>query len=560
MRAGPFVWAVWAAMLAADLWLVVSYGSRLPRQDDWFLTPALTGDRPVDLSYLWQLHNEHRVPLPRLILLALHALTGNDFRAGMFLNALLLGGACAGLIIAARRLRGRAALTDVFLPLALLSWAHCVNLLWSWQLQFVLSTALALGFLAAVALGTAPLTPAGAAATGLCVLLLPGCGANGLLLVPPLALWLISEGVASVRIRDPGARRAGAIALALVALTGVECALYALSYRSPRMWPRPGPAGILTTALQFLATPWGIVYPRWWPAYTSATLFAVALGLVAAVSTLRRSRGERALVCGFVAVVLGIVCLAFGVAWGRSGFPGPMGITWRYVTLSVPALCAAYLMLALADTGTWTRWAQGLFVLGLMATLWHNTEAGLRFARAVHAESERFARDLQVMPPEALVDAYRRTGMAPDPLDDPNEWVEYLRMLRRARLGPFRHMADEPRSATIRLPLENRQSGGVFHLARPQRVFAVHIHYRLPESDEGALLVVSWRAADGRPWTAFKRPLPREGKEDSAIVWIDDVVSDLTIVPDARHPADAETKLLGAELIVPAGEPQQPQR
>lgn len=554
MRARLFVWTAWAVVLAADLWLVAAYGSRVPRLDDWFLVPALTGERPVTGPYLWQLHNEHRVPLLRMVLLGLHRATGNDFRAGMFLNVLLLGALAAALIAAAGRLRGGVVVADVFFPLALLSWGHCQNLLWSWQVQFVLSAALGLAFLVAVAVGATPLTPVAAAAAGLCVALLPGCGANGLLLVPPLVLWLVVAGLTRWRSGTPAGRTAGAVALALATLTLVEGALYALAYHSPRMWPRPGPARVFATALEFLATAWGIVYPRWWPLYAAATVATIAAGVFAGLIAWRNDPGQRLRVLALWAMALSVVCLALGVAWGRAGFPGPMGLTWRYVTLSVPVLCATYLMLALPHTGTWARWGQALLALGMAATLYHNTDAGLRFARAVHEESEGFARDLRLLPPEALVDAYRRTGIAPDPLDDPSEWVEWLRMLRRARLGPFRQMADEPPSATVTVPLTDGRADNVLHLPRPRHVYAVRVRYRYPHSDDRAVLLLSWREAEGRPWSLFQRELPREGKEDSVLVWIDGTVSDLGILPDGQHPADPNTRLLGVALLVPVKE------
>src|SRR5262245_51085069 len=116
------VWAIWAAMLAAGLALVARYGSNVPSWDEWDMVPTLTGTQPVSAEWLWSQHNEHRVPLPRLVLLAVNLFGGPDFRIAQVLNVLVLGAASAGLILAVRRARGRTLLGDAIFPLLLLHW------------------------------------------------------------------------------------------------------------------------------------------------------------------------------------------------------------------------------------------------------------------------------------------------------------------------------------------------------------------------------------------------------------------------------------------------------
>src|SRR5438874_5267996 len=103
--AAGFVWAVWAAMLLLALVYVGKFSSRLPFFDDWALVPVLTGTQPLTLAYLWEPYNEHRVPLPKLVLYALGRLSGFDFRAGMFLNVILLAGLSFAMLRTIRRLR-----------------------------------------------------------------------------------------------------------------------------------------------------------------------------------------------------------------------------------------------------------------------------------------------------------------------------------------------------------------------------------------------------------------------------------------------------------------------
>src|SRR5690606_20336213 len=111
---------------------------------DWLLVRPLTGHEPDLLEWLWAQNNEHRVPVPRLLLLALLTLSGGDFRAGMVFNILAIGAVAGAMVLAAQRLRGgRTRLTDAFFPIALLHLCHWENLLWSWQLSQVVPTLLA---------------------------------------------------------------------------------------------------------------------------------------------------------------------------------------------------------------------------------------------------------------------------------------------------------------------------------------------------------------------------------------------------------------------------------
>jgi hypothetical protein len=85
-----FVWGIWILLFANALAFIRHYGCNVPCCDDWALVPAVTGNEPITLSYLWSQHNEHRIPLPRLVTLGLAQLTGFDVRAAMYLNAALL--------------------------------------------------------------------------------------------------------------------------------------------------------------------------------------------------------------------------------------------------------------------------------------------------------------------------------------------------------------------------------------------------------------------------------------------------------------------------------------
>ncbi|HEY4491736.1 MAG TPA: hypothetical protein VI958_07015, partial [Acidobacteriota bacterium] len=131
---------LWAGMFIAALLYVHRYGSPIPWGDDWANVPYVIGKRPITIKWLWSLHNEHRVPLPRLVYVAAMRAGGNDFRAGMYVNVFLLATIALLFLILMRRMRGRIGPGDLFFPLCLLSLAQFENLLWSFQLAFVIST------------------------------------------------------------------------------------------------------------------------------------------------------------------------------------------------------------------------------------------------------------------------------------------------------------------------------------------------------------------------------------------------------------------------------------
>ena len=53
---------------------IAHYASNVPSWDDWDMVPTLTRNQPITWEWLWSQHNEHRVPLPRLMFLGLDRL------------------------------------------------------------------------------------------------------------------------------------------------------------------------------------------------------------------------------------------------------------------------------------------------------------------------------------------------------------------------------------------------------------------------------------------------------------------------------------------------------
>src|SRR5262249_11804164 len=102
LAAGLVVWGLWGLPTAFALAFVGVYGVNVPYWDDWDMVPVRTGRQPLTLDWLWAQHNEHRIPLPKLLYVALARGCG-DLRAGMVFNVLCLAAVAAGLILAVRR-------------------------------------------------------------------------------------------------------------------------------------------------------------------------------------------------------------------------------------------------------------------------------------------------------------------------------------------------------------------------------------------------------------------------------------------------------------------------
>jgi hypothetical protein len=152
LRTRVVLFAVWLIMLIAGLVFVERYALVNPYVDEWAFVPVLFGDQPAG-PWLWELHNEHRFPLPRLIYLGLFRMTG-DLRTGCLVSLLGISLLAAGLMRLARAVRGRSHLADATFPLLLMHTGQGENLYMGYQLAFMLTTALA-GVLLALIVTTA---------------------------------------------------------------------------------------------------------------------------------------------------------------------------------------------------------------------------------------------------------------------------------------------------------------------------------------------------------------------------------------------------------------------
>lgn len=141
--------AIFLAVLlpaAATAAVILRYGLNFPYADEWELVPYLVAmqDGTLTLHQLQAQHNEHRMLVPRLVMLALASVTGWDIRAELWTSFLLALGTVLVLLRMLRPpLRTLAPWVRVLVTLlvsaSVFSLAQKGNWLWGWQVQWYLA-------------------------------------------------------------------------------------------------------------------------------------------------------------------------------------------------------------------------------------------------------------------------------------------------------------------------------------------------------------------------------------------------------------------------------------
>ena len=432
------VWLVWTSALLILLGFIARDGRNLPFEEDWLMVAPMTHHEPHLGTWLWSQNSEHRLPLPRLVNLGLLRATG-DFRSTMVFDTLILAAVAAGMILSARRLRsGRTSLADAFFPLLLLHLGQWDNLVWAWQIQFVLPTVLVCAVLLVVlAHPSSPPTGALALGAALAVASLPLAGANGLVLAPPLAAWLVyawwtGRGLAASAGRLPVAAVGGVAALVL-------CGAYFIGYQaSPWNGVSPGMGATLATTAKFVIYGFGPATAKAWVVFGVVCAAVLAASLAALLRALRTDHQERIRMVGLLAYFASCGILAVALGWGRAGRVAELGrMSPRYALLAAPLLCAAYFTLLLYGSPPLRRW--GPAALALVAALLFplNTREGLKRRDWFGDGMASLERDIAAGAPiDSLAQRHYPFFLH---WDEPL-MAASMRQLRDAGFAPFRHL------------------------------------------------------------------------------------------------------------------------
>lgn len=556
-----FVLGAWGLMTAALLAFTVAYGADLPTWDEWANAEVIAGAKPLTPSWLWSQHNEHRIPLPRLVSVILARITGADYRAPQFLNALALSASALILIVAARRQRGGSSYADVFISLILANIGHFGNVLYPFQVQFTLSTLLisaALAWLACLGRDR-PLGRAGAIAFGLAMILLPLCGANGIAPIPALAVGVIGLAI-NRRGREPAGILAWLVGSAILA-SAISAATF-IGYQ--RVKDHEMGAGVrqgLVVGAQVLANGWGQVADRAWPA-SGWAVGGIAAAMLAGLWWGRRRSGEAA--WGLLVFAGGMLSLAVGLGMGRAGLGDRVGFVPRYVSLLAPLYCAAFLAFGLIPRRGVAMFGQFSLAFAGAMLLWPNSADAVRRGREFVVTRDAFLKDLhRGEPPYRLIARY---GSWLHPSNE--ELTRLMPVLREAKIAPFDRLAQDPPMREIPVEVEPARvmvEGGdgsyratgvdpylIYSLPEPRLVCGIRFEYsHRNEPGSSAHFECRWRDThkldpSGRYFLWY---LPT-GEDRRMTIWTDAVLDEIRIQPD-NQPCDF--KIRGLTLLVPEG-------
>jgi hypothetical protein len=541
------------------------------------MVPALGSGQAWSVSFLWAQHNEHRLPLAKLIWLVISHASRYDFRAAMYLSALTLGAAAALLLFAAKRVRGQTSYADAFLALTLLNLGQCQNLLWSFLLSWTLSSLfLAVVFMVVVMSGQF-LRIKDALIAGSAIICLPLCGGNGVIVAPCLALWL---GWSAFRQwRKPGFRMAGTIALSFTIMALLTCCLYFVNYNwrgasshafSPLVLASAtaqclaismgrGACGIDDSGRKLLdAVCFGPAVEHW-KFLVIFMLVCLALAFGSLAWAAYRCAEERHRSIALIVFACAVLAVAPVVAWGRASSSSPYECLHpRYIVICLPLWWVVYF------SGILCRWneAANLLQISLFsvacAFFLTNECTGLEYGRWQKAAMKRFedALDRGVPCPLLANEAdclYPRVDVLP----------ARFSMLRRAGVGPFRHMND-PEYVEVKLPttptcvehlvaakegwhVQGPDAGLVYRLPCPRRVEAVRVRVIIHNGGTAVMLRCCWADSTRNQLVdvarAYERTLPTTRASGARVltVPINDRI-DLVRISAGTKPCDVQVQ------------------
>jgi len=555
-----------AAPGIVEVWYIRCFAVNVPVLDEWALVPRLQAlaqrNARSFLALLWTQHNEHRIVFPRLVLLALSAITGWNVVTEVYLSLFLAGLLLASLgLIYTRACRGS---LWGFVPLSWLvfSLGQWENILWGWQLIFYLQTA-------AAVLGVYFL--AGNSLRSLIWAILCGIVAsfslsNGLLIWPVGLLCLVLS-------------RASKRYLVLWSLVGTLVVVgYLQGYTLPSRHPSPMLAFSqpLTTARFFLANVGAPLGGGDVELSEIVGTYLIVLLLVFLYTRLRATKRTSIRIPGSDIPLLSLVLLSLLsstlIAVTRVGFGHlDWAINSRYITITLVGIAGIYLLFvkygAPDESHSGNRLKRESFsplsallsvlVIGLAITNLHGIRMG-EVQRAARTRMKYVLQTFDVQPDGVLEALY----------PSPQAVREFAAFLKEHRLSVFREpvelllltrpggnvpageiVPDRPIVQAFRCPVQTLKDVEIF-FATYARNNTSHIEITLADGDGPVVrqLVPSAQIEDNS-WVHITLPKPIGGCMGRKLV--------LSIVSQDASPGNAVTvwmvpRYYEGELLEPA--------
>jgi hypothetical protein len=425
--------------------LVCAYKVEIPYQDQWEMVPIVARAMHGGLRFddLWKLLNEHRLVIPKLIMVGLAVRTRWNLDCELALNFLLAGGIFALLARMMERDLRKLGEPHAWLAAPICAWMlfslkQFENWLWGFQFFFFLCVLVCLGGVAVLA--RAPLRWG-----RLWIAAALGCIATFTMALA-LIYWFVGLAVlAVIRTERPRLRLKAVAVWSIVALAIL--ALYFTGYRRPPLDESPfyflgHPIRYAVFVLIVLGAPLG--------GSLAAAMGAVGVALNLAVLALqwrRRWAAWEVFLPYWTIAAFALTGVLF-ISAGRVHFGFDQARVTRYVTLVMPFWVVTIFNLlaarrALLDpAGGESRWTSALrraalgacLAIGAMAL--HSSIHAVRYFREFHAR----------MAPaqEALVRGDGDDALLARIFPNPPRVRQYGQILRENRLTVFRHAPDDP--------------------------------------------------------------------------------------------------------------------
>jgi len=390
-----FVRFAWLFMIAIALVSILKFGRNIPLAEDWLFVSPITGNESDIPMWFWEQNNEHRIPLPKLILFSSIKLFNNDFRAGMYLNLFFLSIISLLMIFTAQKLRGgKAAFSDAFFPIAIMHIGHWPNIVWGWQFSFVLAMAIVSTALVIIIRNEIITSIVAARIFAICLVALPLCGANGLLFVPFFATWLIYIVFFSPQKREISKKNKTYLMSSTI-VSIILFGVYFLGYESPT-WnlPNPGVVETLKTSAIFLSMGFGPVAMESWIGFSIFTISLSTLVCFIVFNMFIKSRDqEKIRAAGICIFFIAMVVFALAIGYGRAGTVPEKGMPLRYALLSVPLLLIIYFIWELYKSRL-GKFIDTLLFIIMLLVIPLNMKAGLTWGRWYSNGMNKVEKDL----------------------------------------------------------------------------------------------------------------------------------------------------------------------
>lgn len=309
---------------------VYPYSNPFPFSDDWTYPNILGTGWINSLSWLFALHNDHRIPVMKLVQYLTLRETSFDFRALIFINGIVATTGCVSFLFVARNYRGRSHIGDIIIPMVLLNPAAGF-FGWGFSAQFLLSVSSSM--VAVLYLQKPPSWRSSTVATlalAICAL----SGMNGVVLSAIISISFLFFHVFGEKRKATWVGHVFIIALCIVLLTTWTPSVASVS---PTQTSK---AQILNWLYQYSKSSFIVsaFHGGWWRA---SLCIALALGAVAlAVPPIFRSfRGIKLPPSDFAvyAAIAAYMALFFSVVIGRSAHgPWSPGLEMHYGYLAAP--------------------------------------------------------------------------------------------------------------------------------------------------------------------------------------------------------------------------------